>query len=189
MQQLQLVREVVDAFQANGIAFMLSGSHASSMQGSPRSTHDVDIVADIAVNQAATLVASFPEPRFYVSEDAVKEAVQRKSMFNILLSAEGDKADIWLLKDEPYDRMRFSRRRVVEHQGMKLPVSSPEDTILAKLKWAKDSGGSEKHITDAIHVYELQHKVLDVKYMDVWAGFLNLKDLLERVRKESSPID
>jgi hypothetical protein len=36
--------------------------------------------------------------------------------------------------------------------GLEMQVSSPEDTILAKLRWAKLLGGSEKQITDALRV-------------------------------------
>jgi hypothetical protein len=48
-----------------------------------------------------------------------------------------------MLTDEPFDRSRFKRRRTEEVLGLKLAVSSPEDTILAKLSWAKRSGGRE----------------------------------------------
>jgi hypothetical protein len=41
-------------------------------------------------------------------------------------------------------------------------VSSPEDTILAKLRWADISGGSEKQFTDALRVFEVQQGNVDI---------------------------
>jgi hypothetical protein len=49
--------------------------------------------------------------------------------------------------------------------GFKMNISKPEDTILAKLRWAKLSGGSEKQFTDAMRVYEIQYGILDLSYL------------------------
>ena len=78
-------------------------------------------------------------------------------MFNLLDVTEGEKIDFWLLTDEPFDRARFARRQRDEIDRVPVYVSSPEDTILAKLRWAKMCGGSEKQFTDARQVYEFQH--------------------------------
>ena len=61
-------------------------------------------------------------------------------MFSLLQASEGDKVDFWLLTDDPFDIARFARRRAEPALGLKLFVSSPEDTILMKLRWAKLSG-------------------------------------------------
>src|SRR5205807_8462038 len=86
-----------------------------------------------SMSKAASLLAVFSDPDYYLSESSVREAVERRSMFNLLAFAEGDKVDFWLLTSEPFDRSRFERRRIVDVSGMKLKVSTPEDTILAKL--------------------------------------------------------
>lgn len=82
-------------------------------------------------------------------------------MFNLINLKEGDKVDFWILTDDPFDKSRFSRRITEEFMGIKLLVSTPEDTILAKLKWAKESGGSEKQFIDALRVYEVQYGKID----------------------------
>jgi hypothetical protein len=56
-------------------------------------------------------------------------------MLNLLDSSTGDKVDFWLLKDEPFERERFARWLGVEAMGLRLNVSTPEDTILMKLRW------------------------------------------------------
>ena len=61
-------------------------------------------------------------------------------------------------------------------------------TILAKLRWAKLSGGSEKQYTDALRVYELQHALLDLEYLEQWVGELGLRDLWTRLQDEARPL-
>ncbi len=66
-----------------------------------------------------------------------------------------------------------------------MQVSSPEDTILAKLRWAKLSGGSEKQFTDALCVYEVQYGKLDTDYMEHWAKKLDIESLWIRPINEA----
>ena len=68
-------------------------------------------------------------------------------------------------------------------------VSSPEDTILAKLSWAQHSGGSECQERDALAVYELQFALLDHGYLDEWADRLEVAPLLERLRAVAEPLE
>jgi hypothetical protein len=65
--------------------------------------------------------------------------------------------------------------------GLEMQVSSPEDTILAKLRWAKLSGGSEKQFTDALRVYEVQYGKLDRDYLKHWANNLDVESLWKRL--------
>ena len=62
---------VAQRLEAAGIDYMVSGSIASSLQGEPRATHDIDIVVAIrapASDVARQLKAAFPEPDFYLDE-------------------------------------------------------------------------------------------------------------------------
>ena len=43
MSQQELLTDVIQTLQGLGIEFMLSGSHASSLQGEARATHDIDL--------------------------------------------------------------------------------------------------------------------------------------------------
>lgn len=63
-----------------------------------------------------------------------------------------------------------------------------DDTILAKLKWAKLSGGSEKQFTDALRVYEVQGDKLDAQYLERWVKELGVEDLWERLKDEAEVI-
>lgn len=72
--------------------------------------------------------------------------------------------------------------------GLKILISSPEDTILAKLKWAKLSGGSEKQYIDALRVYEVQYGKLDIDYLERWVKKLNLESLWKRLVDEAETL-
>jgi hypothetical protein len=70
-----------------------------------------------------------------------------------------------------------------------MKISTPEDTILAKLRWANLSGGSEKQFMDAMRVYEVQHGKLDLDYLKNWVSQLQLNELWNRLKTEARPIE
>ena len=192
MSQSELLKRVVARLQQAGIEHMLTGSVVSSLQGEPRATHDIDIVIAVrgtSEKLASALKAAFPDPDYFLDEEAARIAITMRSMFNILDTQEGDKVDMWLLSDDDFDRSRFSRKVTEPFEGTSLVVSRPEDTILAKLKWCAMSGHSEKQFTDALRVYEVQHGQLDQGYLDEWAVKLGVEALLARLRAQAEPID
>lgn len=185
MSQPELLVRVVRTLGDLGIDYMITGSIASSLQGEPRSTHDIDIVVSIRKADVQELVDAFPQPEFYFDAGAAMDAVERQSMFNLIDVREGDKVDFWILTREPFDLARFSRKYVEEVMGIKLNVSTPEDTILMKLRWASQMGGSEKQFTDALRIYEVQYHHLDVDYLNRWAVDLGVGDLWMRVQENA----
>ena len=192
MSQPELLKLVGQRLEAAEIEYMVSGSIASSLQGEPRATHDIDIVVAVrtpAAEVATRLKAAFPEPDFYLDESAVRDAIVSRGMFNLIDTREGDKVDFWLLTEDAFDRARFERRYVEIFEGARLPVSRPEDTILMKLRWAAMLGGSEKQFTEALRVYEVQHGRLDESYLDRWASTLGVSGSLTRLRAEARPIE
>jgi hypothetical protein len=185
MSQPELLSRVVNVLDASGTPYMLTGSYASSLQGEPRLTHDIDLVVALTSEAVSAILDSFPFPDYYLDPIAVREAVIRKGQFNLIDNTTGDKVDFWMLQDDPFDRSRFDRRRSEKFRGQNYFVSSPEDTILMKLRWSEMSGGSEKQLGDVRGVYELQQDVLDLDYIDHWADRLGVADQWRRVRDRS----
>jgi len=173
---------------AEGVPYMITGSYVSSFQGAPRATHDIDLVIAIAPDRIPSLVNAFPLPDYYLDEHAVREAVARQDMFNLLQITTGDKVDFWLVTDDTFDQSRFARRQPTDVLGTRMFFSAPEDTILQKLKWAELCGGSEKQFIDALRVFELQRPKLDLAYMNDWAAGLGVTDLWQRVQDEAQPL-
>jgi len=185
MSQQELLKKVIEALDGAGIEYMVSGSLASSLQGEPRSTHDIDIVVAVQRATAGALIKAFPPPDYYLAKESVLEAIQEQGMFNLIDVTSGDKVDFWVLTDDPFDCSRFKRKYAEEAMGVRIMVSSPEDTILMKLKWAELSGGSEKQYTDALRVYEVQFEKLDMDYLVQWSKKLSVDSLFGRIQEEA----
>ncbi len=188
MPQPQLLEKVIQVLEDNHIDHMITGSTVSSLQGEPRSTHDVDIVVAIDYSAIPALTIAFPAPQYYLSADAIKDAIRYKNMFNLLDTTEGDKVDFWLLTDDAFDASRFARKYEENVLGFKMKVSAAEDTILSKLRWIRIAGGSEKQFTDALRVYELQYAVLDKEYLEEWSEKLAIQDLYKKIKEEAKPV-
>ena len=182
------MKKVVDVLNAADIEYMISGSVVSSLQGEPRATHDIDFLVAIKHESAAKLLDAFGGPDYYLDEASITRAIDGQTMFNLIDVNTGDKADFWILTAEPFDKSRFARKYSEDFAGIEIVVSSPEDTILAKLRWAKLSGGSEKQFTDALRVYEVQYRKLDLDYLRVWAKKLDIEPLLHELQAEAEVI-
>ena len=72
---------------------MLTGSIASSLQGEPRSTRDIDVVIAIDKLKACELAREFSSPDFYLDEDSILDAIESQGMFNLIDLKEGDKGE------------------------------------------------------------------------------------------------
>jgi hypothetical protein len=168
---------------------MLTGSLVSSFQGAPRATHDIDLVVTISAAEIPRLLSAFPTPDYYLDEQAAGSAIASGGHFNLLDVVEGDKVDFWLLTNSSFDQSRFARRIVEDVEGLTVCVSTPEDTILQKLKWATEGGiFSERQFRDAIGVFELQAARLDRTYMDRWAAALGVEELWRKLQAEAKPL-
>lgn len=163
---------------------MLTGSIVSSLQGVPRSTHDIDFVISISEKDIEKIINNFSKEDFYYNKETIKEAVNKRSQFNLISQKYGDKIDFWLLMDTDFDRSRFSRRQRIRIMDFDTYVSAPEDTILEKLYWSKLSGGSKKHYLDALRVYELQMEILDMDYLEEWARKIDVSPLLSSIKND-----
>ncbi len=93
---------VASAFQQLDVSFYIGGSVASTYHGAIRSTMDVDLVCDLRADQVGAFVASFG-PECYVSESAVRDAVERRSCFNVIHLPTAFKVDVFVSRGRPFD--------------------------------------------------------------------------------------
>jgi len=178
MIQEDLLIKVIDRLNQLEISYMMTGGIAVIFFGKPRLTHDFDIVAEIDAKQIPELVHAF-ENEFYVSQEAIKTALNNRSMFNVIHFDSGIKVDFWLLKDDEFDRKRFERKQKHVYAGRDIFFSSPEDIILKKILWFKESE-IQKHLDDAFDVLEIQTN-LDMDYLKEWAEKLSVQTLLDEL--------
>ena len=188
MSQSDLLKKIAGILSARKIPYMLTGSLVSSIQGEPRSTHDIDIIISIRPSDIPGIVRAFPAPEFYLDPESISRALETQGMFNMIDLREGDKVDFWMLTDSEFDRSRFSRRQRFELLGENVWISSAEDTILAKLRWSELCGGSRKHYLDALKVYEVQYPQLNMEYLTEWARQLNFIALFNKLTGEAKII-
>ena len=170
MSQAELLGLLVSVLGDLGISHMLVGSHASSFYGEARSTHDVDLVIDLDPTKISALVGRFDPVRYYFSETALREG----RMANLIDTLTGDKVDCFILSSDPIDRLSFSRRRSETIMGIELALASPEDTILAKLRWSEMSGGSSQQQHDVREIFRHQRESLDIAYLRTQASQLGI---------------
>lgn len=173
MSAPDLLRRVVAHLEAAGIPFMLTGSVAAAWHGAGRATMDVDLVIEATPDQLRTLVASLAGPDIYVSAEAALEALEHESMFNVVETTTGWKADLIIRKARPFSLAEFARRRPIEFDGTRLWVATLEDMIIAKLEWA-GLGGSARQLEDVSALLRIAAGQLDRAYLDRWVVELGL---------------
>ena len=169
-----LLRRLVAATAHAHVPFMIAGSFASTAQGLPRTTQDIDIVIDPPVGSALdALVAALLADQFYVDADAAREAMQHRSMSNAI-DRSAWKIDFILRKARPFSVEEFSRRAAVEMLGVPVFFASPEDTIVAKLERSKLSGGSERQRRDVAGILATMRDELEREYIERWVRDLDV---------------
>ena len=179
MKQVELLARIAQGLESAGIPFMVAGSHSSSYYGQPRATNDADLVIDPTSEQLDRFLALLGDG-YYVSKEAARDAVQQRSMFNIIDLVDGWKADLIIRKDRPFSIEEFRRKKMVMIRGYSLPFASPEDIILTKLEWNRITP-SERQLRDALNVVIAQWPTLDQTYLRKWAPLLGVKDYLEEL--------
>jgi hypothetical protein len=131
------LKNIILFFNEAGIEYMLSGSVALSVYILPRATRDFDFVVHLQKEDVDNLVDHFSK-KYYCDKDAVLDAVARKSIFNIIDSESGFKADFVILKNEKFRKTEFARRSIIKLYDLPVSIVSPEDLLLSKLIWIQD---------------------------------------------------
>jgi len=177
--QEDFLKIILEKLDQQRIPYMLAGSIASSLHGQPRATKDVDIVIAPAEKQLTRFVESLGED-YYVSPEAARNAFAQNSMFNVIDNQSGWKADFIIRKDRPFGHQEFERRCTAKIGGLDVWATSPEDTILTKLEWAKDNQ-SEQQLRDALSIVIVQWYRLDMDYLKHWAVQLEIENSLKEL--------
>ncbi|MEX0702562.1 MAG: hypothetical protein WD069_10750 [Planctomycetales bacterium] len=183
MEPYDLLRYVASVLHRLAIPYLVTGSTVTIAAGEPRFTNDIDIVVDLRPKHIAALCAAFPAPDYYVSEQAVREAVATKRQFNVIHIPAGLKVDFILRRDIPFDDSRFARGvRVRPVEDYEATFASIEDVIVKKLDFYQQ-GGSDKHLRDIAGVLQMNPDRVDRRYIREWAERLGLVPIWEMVLK------
>lgn len=176
MENLELLKDLTQRLEQAGIPYMVTGSMALTFYSIPRMTRDIDLVVAIEPRDADGIVELL-EKDYYVSDEAVAEAIAHRASFNVIHYEGVAKADLMVRRDTEYRRTEFERRRQLPLGDAIAWVVAPEDLILSKLDWARDSR-SEHQLADVRNLLR-SDLPLDREYLELWANRLGLSDLLQ----------
>lgn len=176
--QKEFLKNVVEKLEQSGIDYAICGSMAASFYGLERSTQDADIIIDPTEKQLVKFIELIGNT-YYISDNAALDALTRQEMFNIIDMENGWKADLIIKKQTDFNTEEFRRKRKRKMFGAELNVFSPEDIVLSKLLWAKQSS-SQLQCRDVMTILEYQAEHLDMGYLNKWSKILNVEDDLSK---------
>lgn len=175
---------MAEAIDAVGGEYFVGGSLASSLQGEPRATNDIDFVIALPIGKLQAFRDALG-PDFEVDMDTLKDAVLHARTSNAFYLPNITKIDFFGRSYEAYDEAEFSRRyrHQIRDTGESLVLKTPEDTVLRKLLWYRDGGEvSDRQWRDIRSVLRISGKGMDDEYLNRWAVHLGLTALLTRAR-------
>lgn len=176
--ELDVLLSVTARLQASGIFYMVTGSMAANFYATPRMTRDIDLVVELSDADIDRVVGLFQDT-YYIDPDMVQQAIRNRSMFNMIHNALVVKVDCVVRKDTDYRREEFARRRTITLADQSVAIVAPEDLILSKLDWARESR-SQMQLDDVRNLLRSVQD-LDRVYLSHWADRLGLTALYREV--------
>ena len=178
-----LLRDVAKILEEIGIPYCVTGGMAVYKWGRPRFTADIDIVIQLVpknIDILAEKLLTLNEAS-YISKEAMQRALVHHGEFNFIDGVTNVKVDFWVLGNDEFHKNQLRRRISEEVYGQTIYFVSPEDLILSKLLWHKESE-STKQLEDIKSVIEVQ-EILDWEYLGRWTKTQETWHILESLRK------
>ncbi|MCY7305141.1 MAG: hypothetical protein LH632_03135 [Rhodoferax sp.] len=177
--ELSALQDVCARLASADVAYMLTGSLATSYYARPRMTRDIDLVVELQAAQARKLIYGLGDD-YHANAVAIIAALQDARPWNIVHLPSMVKIDLIPRKDTEYRRTEFARRRRVELAGVSLWIVEIEDLILSKLEWSRESRSEQQRRDVAL----LLEAGLDRAYLRLWAERLGLDGMLREAGHE-----
>ena len=185
---LDALTPLVDVLDALGVPYYLGGSVASIAHGVPRTTLDVDVIAELRPSQVQSLVERLQD-EYYVQALDIHEAIQHRRSFNVVHLQSMLKVDVFLAPDRPFDRSKAQRAQpgqITTSDPRPFRLTSAEDIVVQKLElYALGGRVSERQWSDVQGVLKVQGSALDVASLRRWAEELGIGDLLEQALSDA----
>ena len=186
---IEALLEVARALDELELPYLVGGSLASSTYGEARTTQDVDVLVDLDADALESLLDRLGSA-FYADDERARRAIESGSSFNAIHLATMSKIDLFIAGGEPMNRNQLDRRRFIELPdvpGVTLPIASPEDVIVQKLRWYRlgSETSERRQWRDAENVVRVQRDALDRQYLSEAARESGVEDLLGQLLLES----
>lgn len=185
MSPEELLAKVAEILDDLKISYAVTGGFALSVWGKTRSTLDIDIIVEMEEKNIKPFVKKMSEvdKNIYVDEDMMRDALVHKSEFNFIEPEFGLKVDFFVLANTVYNKLKIKRVMLQDAHGTRAYFVSPEDLILSKLLWGKESN-SWKQKEDIKTVLENPRNNLDFKYLKFWAEQQGTIDILNNLLED-----
>lgn len=95
-----------------------------------------------------------------------------------------NKVDVIIPRRGPWEEEQLARRRrIALFPNHECWIAAPEDVLIAKMRWHRESG-SDRHLRDCVGILKVSGDLIDRDYVERWSSALDLlaiwRTLLER---------
>lgn len=180
-EEINILKLVCQKLDQVSLPYMVTGSFAANFYAIPRMTRDLDIVIEVNQADAQRLFQIF-QNEFYIDQNSILDAIEHQGMFNIIHNDSVFKIDFIIRKESNYREIEFMRKQKIELDGASIWVVAPEDLIISKLAWAKESF-SEMQLGDIRNLFR-SIKTLDRIYIDKWVQKLELNEVYKKANAD-----
>lgn len=177
-EELEVLVIVTERLDSARIPYMVTGSMAVNYYAVPRMTRDIDIVIEVSSADVDRLTGLFRD-EFYLEPETVRQATTERTTFNVIHMRSVVKVDFIIRRESEYRREEFRRRRRVTLGDGAVFIVAPEDLIISKLDWARESR-SEVQLRDVRNLLAAV-PALDREYLAQWVRRLGLDSLYGEV--------
>lgn len=184
MEFQELIVKIANVFDRLRLSYAITGGYAVSIWGRLRATFDIDVIIELPMPkkeqfmEAMKLLAEIS----FLDEGELKKAIKDYGGFNFIHGDSGIKIDFWVVGKDDFSRAKLERRIAQKIGNQKVYFLSPEDLILSKLMWAKDSQ-SELQLGDIESIIKIQ-KNLDWNYLWEWSEKQSTRKILEKLKNK-----
>jgi len=182
-EQEELLEKIASILRELNIPYAVTGGIAITVWGRPRFTADIDIIVELVPQKLDKLAEKLLsiDKVVYVDKRMMRRALEQRGEFNFIHPASGLKVDFWVLKKGLFSQEQLDRAVRKKIANVPILFVSPEDLILSKLLWYKESE-SDRQLEDIASVLRRQKK-LDWKYIHKWSKQQSTFKILDDLRK------
>jgi len=176
----QLLCKIAKILEKLDIPYLVTGGFAVAVLAKPRYTADIDIVIELIPKKVPELARELLsiDKGVYISEEAMRDALEDKEEFNFIHPQTGLKVDFWI-KRYPFEKFEKAIIKIID--GQNVNFISPEDLILSKLIWHKESKSS-RHLEDIKSILEISK--VNLNYIKKWAEEQSTIKILNEILKK-----
>lgn len=183
MTGTESVSALIDALDAAGAPYMLTGSFASNAYGVPRATKDADVVVDFATGDLDEIVRNLGDG-FRLQEQMMFETITGTTRHILEVVGSAFKIELFHINPDPFMSGRFERRIQLNYPelGKSVWLPTPEDVVVQKIRW-----GRPKDLDDVHDVLFVSGAGLDFPYIEKWCTEHGTSERLAAILRDLPP--